>query len=445
MTKTYGADILDWHRARHAIAALGLFCVQAFAWNSHATTLFNGLAAPLFFVLLAYLALLATQSPISVSTRSLCLFGLFSVWAIVADARSGQFLPALAKDTHWFVMPIACLLIARAFPDGRSILTIARGGALLCIAAFLMKVVLEAEWYDSWSRVPIFGSPRHLGMTMGMMSVLLYGRRETNSKLDIAFRCARIIGLAIVYWTGTRSAILAWIICATMFACLDPTLRKSILLDNVAAIVLSFSQPPPYLTGKEVALPQFLGGTRLTQAEKVSLDWYSSSRLTMWSNTLLALNEAGGIWTGLGGNGYVRMQVLHGIDFFPRGHVHAHNVVIQSICDWGVPGTILLGAFAVQTLLRTAIGCLKTHDATALAGVTYIVVTSMFDATLYHLEHMIYLVIAASILFARRTGAPEVTLTVRRPALLGCLAAMALVHALAFDYSTGLYWYFPSR
>ena len=83
---------------RQALIVFGLFALLWFSWASHSRTLFNGLASPLFFALAAYLVVLATQYKLAVSPRSLLLFLLFAAWVVFTDARSGEFLPALAMD-----------------------------------------------------------------------------------------------------------------------------------------------------------------------------------------------------------------------------------------------------------------------------------------------------------------------------------------------------------
>lgn len=69
----------------------------------------------------------------------------------------------------------------------------------------------------------------------------------------------------------------------------------------------------------------------------------------------------------------------------------------------GVIGVTLLIGFFYQSTLKPIFGADKSSNATALAGITYILVTGMFDATLYHLEHLIYLVIAVAYLISKKS------------------------------------------
>lgn len=436
-----------WQTTRQALVILGLLCLQYFAWASHSLTLFNGLATPLFLALAAYLAILATQYRIKARPRSLCLYLLFAAWVVFADAQSGEFLPALAKDAHWLTLPIACLLIACVLREYASARTLFRIGASICIVYFLLRAYVDAEWYDTWRRVPVFGSPRHLGLTMGIASLFLFGSREQNQALRIVFRIVRILGLATMFWTGTRSAILSWGICMAVILYCDPKQVWEMVLDNCIAIGLSFLQPPPYHTG-ENALPQFLGGTPIRPINEVTLDSLSSARISIWWSSIRSIDEQGRLWIGVGGNGFARLQTLYGGAISYPGHVQAHNAIVQSICDAGITGTLILLGFAWSTLWQPIVACLKKKDALPVAGITYITITGMLDATLYHLEHLVYLSILIGLLYAGhgQAGQRETT-TIRIPPQVTCLILifLSVAHLMTLDYRIGLYWYFPTQ
>lgn len=170
----------NWPASRQALIILGLFALLWFSWASHSRTLFNGLASPLFFALATYLVVLATQYRIAVTPRSLALFSLFAAWAVFADARSGEFLPALAMDSHWFILPLATLLIAQVFREYPLAFQAIRVGAALCIINLISTMLVNAEWYDTWHYPPIFGHIRHLGLSIGFLTILLFSKDEIN-------------------------------------------------------------------------------------------------------------------------------------------------------------------------------------------------------------------------------------------------------------------------
>ena len=434
----------NWPASRQTLIIAGLFALLWFSWASHSRTLFNGLASPLFFALAAYLIVLATQYRIAVSPGSLALFSLFAAWAVFADARSGEFLPALAMDSHWFILPLATMLMAQVFREYPLAFQALRVGAALCIINLLSTMLVNAEWYDTWHYPPIFGHIRHLGLSIGFLTILLFSKDEINGWPAAFFRIGRILGLALVFWSGTRASILALACCMAIFTYTDRRWAKTLLIDAAAGILLSYTANPP-LAGTAVGLLRFLGGSQLDSLAKITLDSLSSSRLTIWETTLSGLNEIGRLWTGIGGNGFARLQVIHGIVIKPPGHIHSHNGIIQSICDWGLIGVTLLIGFFYQTTLRPIFGTKKSNNATALAGIAYVLVTGMLDATLYHLEHLIYLSIALAYLNSQASLTKAKVIVIPVPFVTAALCGMMLLHTQTLDYRIGLFWYFPTQ
>jgi hypothetical protein len=51
--------------------------------------------------------------------RSLFAYGAFTAWVILSDALSGEFLPALARDVHWLILPLLVVLYTRLFAEER--------------------------------------------------------------------------------------------------------------------------------------------------------------------------------------------------------------------------------------------------------------------------------------------------------------------------------------
>jgi len=430
--------------ARQALIVFGLFTLLWFCWASHSRTLFNGLASPLFFALAAYLVVLATQYKIAVAPKSLLLFSLFAAWAVFADARSGEFLPALAMDSHWLILPLATLLLAQVFREFPIAFQAVRIGAALCIINLLLTMVANAEWYDNWHYPPIFGHIQHLALSIGFLTVLLFFRNEMQGWVAVFLRVSRILGLALVFWTGSRSSLLALLCCMAVFIYCDRRWAKTMLVDGIIAIALTYIPPPPFPkpSGK---LPRILGGVQLESMSQVTVDTLTSFRLKIWQSTLAGLEAIGRLWTGVGGNGYARLQTMYGIKLFVPGHVQAHNVIVQSICEWGLIGATLFAGFFGQSTVRPIVAERKRNDPTALAGVVYLLVTGMLDATLFHLEHLIYLAIAMAWGISQRAFHEETRIVIPASLTLVLIMVLALIHVQTFDYRIGLAWYFRTQ
>jgi hypothetical protein len=136
---------------------------------------------------------------------------------------------------------------------------------------------------------------------------------------------------------------------------------------------------------------------------------------------------------------------MYGAKIAAPGHIHAHNGIVQSICDWGVIGVTLLIGFFYQSTLKPIIADRKGNDPTALAGIAYILVTGMFDATLYHLEHLIYLSIALAYLISQKALPDTKSIIIPSSFLITLIVGLMLVHTQTFDYRIGLFWYFPTQ
>lgn len=437
---------LTWPNIRQAIIILGLFGILWFSWATHARTLFNGLATPLFLALAAYLCFLASQYKIAVSRGSLLLYLLFAGWVVFVDARSGEFLPALAKDSHWLILPLACLLIAQVFREYPRAFEFVQIGAALCIINLLLTMLVMAEWFDNWHYPPIFGHIRHLGLSIGFLTILLFARTESSALVGAFFRITRILGLALVFWSGTRASIVAWLCCMVIFVILDRSWLKTLLIDTATAATLSLIPSPAFPVNQWTpgTMARTLGTlSGNTGSSDVPLfDRVTSGRMKIWQSTIAGLADVGRLWTGVGGNGFARLQVMHGVGITPPGHIHPHNVVIQAVVDWGLIGAALLTGFFYKTVVQPAIQCKKTCDPTALAGIIYLLVTGMLDATLFHLEHLNYFAIAVAYLIRKLPGEPHTKLTLPAAGPIIAIVGFALLHTQTMDYRIGLWWYF---
>lgn len=435
---------VTWPGIRQGLVIAGMFGLLWFAWASHARTLFNGLASPLFFALATVTVFLATQFRIHVTRSSLLLYVLFSAWVIYVDARSGEFVPALAKDSHWLILPIASLLFAQAFRAYPRAFEFIQIGAALCIINLLATMFVMAEWFDNWHYPPIFGHIRHLGLSIGFLSLILFTKTASSTSIAAFFRIVRILGLALVFWSGTRASILAWLCCIAVFVLLDRTWLKTLLIDSALAILISLIPPPPF------PVNQWTPGTVARTIEEVtgsasSATAASSMRLTLWQTTLSALHDGGHLWTGLGGNGFARLQTMHGVQISMRPHIHPHNAIVQIICDWGIFGLLLIVALVVNSLAKRELLARQSADPRGLAGILYLLFTAMFDATLYHLEHLVYFAITTGLLLRQGPEPGTKALSIRPLLIVAAVAVLVSLHLMAQDYRIGLYWYFRTE
>lgn len=416
---------------------LGIPALIVFAWSSFSIFVFNGLSSPLFVCIIFYLVVAACYFDLRATPVAAGLFVCFAISSSSSGAGTGEFWPSLAINTHWLVFPVAVVFfsqLARSYQETVALLKIAAAVSIVYVVA---KIFMEAENYWHWRYPPVFGHIRHLGLSIGFMVVILYCKSPGNAWTKYFFRAVRLIGLCLVFWTGSRSAFFAWAICVAIMAYGDKSLLKPLLVDSAIAAIGALLLPP--------AMPNFgfLDGFMRSSRAR-SVDELSSLRLSLWHSTLTYINNNDLLWRGAGGNGFIRIQTLFGADITPPGHIHPHNFVVQALCDWGIIGTFFFLAFAICTIHKLPVQAIVRGNPAATAAAVYIVITGMLDATLYHLEHLLYFACALALCLSSAEIAKERGLLVPRYLVIGGLLMLLIPHLLSIGYRIGMIWYFPT-
>ncbi len=334
---------------------LGIPLLTICAWSFFSLFIFNGLASQLTLILVGYLMMLVRRFSISATPSTVVLYIAFAASTSYSAHLSGEFWPALAVNTHWLLIPLAVALIAevvRKHPEAIDLFRIACAASILY---YFAKMYMESENYIFWRFVPVFGSIRHLGMSIGFFLVFLYWKTDESASASTFFRIVRVAALTLVFWSGSRASMLAWFVCALTIAFGERSLIKALAIDTVIAILAAASLPPPY---GNLGL---FSAVFERSASATSLDGLSASRITQWQSTLAHLINNDLFWWGNGGNGYVRIQTLGGAKLLPLGHVHPHNFVIQALCEWGAVGLLIFVAGGTAWVHRNRIGeCIRS-------------------------------------------------------------------------------------
>jgi O-antigen ligase len=424
-------------------SSLGIPLLTICAWSFFSLFIFNGLASQLMLVLAGYLAVLLHRFSVSAAPSSIALYIAFAASTSYSALLSGEFWPALAVNTHWLLMPLAVALIAdviRKHPEAIDLFRIACAASILY---YFAKMYAESENYFFWRFVPVFGSIRHLGMSIGFLLVFLYWKTDESASASMFFRAVRVAALTLVFWSGSRASMLAWFVCVLIIAYGDRSLIKALVIDTVVAILAAASLPPPY---GNLGL---FGAIFERSANVASLDGLSASRITLWLSTLSYLISNDLFLWGNGGNAYIRIQTLGGAELLPPGHIHPHNFVIQALCEWGAIGLAIFLAGITTWSLRNRIGNSIRSAPVAVAGVAHIAITGMLDATLYHMEHLTYLIISLAVCTSAipslQPGNNSQSIRIPAAIVVTLLIVFLIPHALAIDYRIGLPWYFRTN
>jgi hypothetical protein len=367
----------------------------------------------------------------SVRRRSLLAYVAFALWVVFSDSTSGEFLPALARDLHWLILPLLTVLYTRIFAGSGESLKVLQVAVALSLLLICYRVIHEADSVVLWaSRMPMFGNVRRMAMTVGLMTVFLYHDVRYREKWLLTL--ARIVGLSLLFWSGSRGAMLAWAVALWIFVWHTgqwARLRAWALEATVAvflAILFDVGDPQMgLLTGA-------LFRTWNRAVVGGSIDAVSSSRVTWWLKTLSTLQDSHIALFGAGGNGFVRLELWY------RQIFHPHNIVLQVLTDWGVGG-LLLFLWLVKEGMPN---CLKRTGKDGVAGLglalmAFLLITGLLDGGLYHLQYLFFASIAfALIASAAPVEEPANTVTIPRLGIAVLLLSSMFVHWVLKDYRT---------
>jgi hypothetical protein len=352
------------------------------------------LLEPALFCSMAILCLLMlTVSEVRINRLSLVAYAAFAAWVVLSDALSGEFLPALARDVHWLILPLLVVLYKPLFARSEEALKVLQVAVVVSLIVIAYRLIDGADAVFNWVRLPIFGNIRRLAMTAGLMSVFLYfdaGYRQREKWLLVL---ARVVGLSLLFWSGSRGAILGWMLALVVFIRLTGQWSRwrGWSLEVGAAIALSilFDVGNPSMG--------FLGVFLRSWSKAVAtgtVDGLSSGRISLWLKTLEMLQESGNTLFGAGGNGFVRLHLMFDQIF------HPHNIVLQIASDWGVGGLLLLLWLVRQGIpLRSDLKSAKTsRTGLGFALMVFLLVTGMLDGGLYHLQYLFFAAIAFALI-----------------------------------------------
>lgn len=397
---------------------------------------------PVLFAVAAIFCVFLLMGPgfkVNVQHRSLLVYLAFAFWVVLADAASGEFLPALARDTHWLILPLLVVLYTSLFEKYGDALKILQATAALSLMLIAYRLLDGADGVYDWARPPIFGNIRRLAMTVGVMSVLLYADAGYQRAEKILLIVGRVIGLTLLFWSGSRGAMLAWLLAFLTFVYLTkPQGRWRVWLIEIAAamaLAMLLDVGNPAMGLLNVVLRSIGVDISLKGVDKLS-----SSRLSLWMSAIDRLRQPDIALLGAGGNGFVRLGLAFGQVF------HPHNIVLQAVTDWGVIGTGLLFWVAMRGLSGAVAdwrGDSGVASAQGIALMVFLLIVGLLDGGLYHAQYLLFAAIAFALVAQhgqRMTIAGQdqaKRIEVSRITVMVLLVGAVCVHWLVRDYRAG--------
>jgi hypothetical protein len=409
-------------RRYHWLSAGLLMALFVFSWKSVGMTRFNGLDTPLFLALSLFCLWRLATVPVAIGRPQLTAYLLWAGWVVFSDFFSTQFAVAFARDSHWLLLPLFVVLCVGLLRDFSSLIPLLRLTAAASVIAIALHLLVAAPGVSNWIWEPVFGHVRHLSLAVGLLVIWLYDDQHLGKVARIVVSVARFTGLVILCWAGGRGVLLALAAGILVHIILLANTRKRVIVYALEGL-LAAGVSELISTGHS---PMGLLNSFSRSVTAESVDGLSSTRLTLWSNTVQRLGDGMALWFGWGGNGFIRMGLAKGFIF------HPHNVILQLLTDWGVIGLLLFANFlraAIRPLSGLAFS--TPNAALAISIIVYLSITGLIDGGLYHLQFLICAALAFAILFAqiKETTAKSIT-----PALLPALMVltMAIFHLRLF-------------
>lgn len=239
-----------------------------------------------------------------------------------------------------------------------------------------------SDWY-----LGVFNNPRFLGASAFVLAasslalVLLSPRGRGSAWLLSSF------GLVVTAGTGTRAGVLCWVLFTILLAALLRQ-RRVLLVGGgalaVALVITWFLHLAGALTTADIFSRASLSAEYVEQGD---LNAISSGRLAIVKASLEAFT--GAPWFGQGPDAFSRLEVWPGL-------IHAHNLAVTLLLEFGVVGCLVMAVLAVVLCLRPA-GVAETvrqvrvsdENGVLTATVVALLLYAQLDGTYYWLTPLL--------------------------------------------------------
>lgn len=366
-----------------------LLALFIFSWKSVGWTHFDGLDTPLFLALSGFCLWQLSRFPLELGKAAIAPYLIWLGWISFSDFYSLRFAAGFARDAHWLILPFFASICARLFRDDARLIPLLRLGAAGSLLAIALHLVFFPSHSANWLIEPVFGHVRHLCMAVGLLLVWVYDDAHLGPSGRALLVAGRFTGLVTLLWTGGRGAPIALALALGAFFFLYAPARKR-LPRYLIELALAFGVSELISLGN-ARHGLFSGLFRSISAE--SVDALSSSRLTIWGNALARLAEGYTLWTGSGGNGYIRLGLARQFIF------HPHNIVLQVLTDWGIVGLLVFANYLRVVLLPLRQAPFsEPGEALAVSIIVFLTAMGMIDGGLYHLQFLVAIGIAFGLL-----------------------------------------------
>lgn len=365
------------------------------------------------------------------------------VWSSLAVVQAEHVAIALVRQSEWLahgVFGLSMWVFLASYPErARHVAGLVVAGFVIYCAlllAFWLRQV-EPESYRVVHGLPSFGHMRTFGYFVLVALILCYqpalrgARAGGVAPIAVAAACATV-AWCFLFWAGGRGPLVAFLASAAVLALagVHVVRKETVAVTAASAPLGALLSMPISFPGLGIGrLLRTAGGLDGTGAD--SLDSFSSGRIDLWLDSLPG--SAREVLVGIGPDNFV-------FHVAPE-HSHLaqpHNVVLQTVLEWGMPGALLFFTLLAWGLMAARRGLRGQADegwAPRAAGLWLVVALAGFalvDGTLYHSYPLMFAAAALALALQPRVADGPATAGRRLPrgAVAACAPVVIAVMAL---------------
>ena len=284
-----------------------------------------------------------------IKSLGLKLIVAFLISALISTLLSPK--PGLASERYFsiiiwlFYLWLVAYLIRREDLNTRTLLTTMALSCAAPIVVFIVANIASANnetLMETFKRLNLYSNIRHFGyhLTAATMFSFYFLINASSSIIRRSWGAALLLlNFTTLVITGGRQGILVSIIFSGLMLLLTYRQRwKRVLSYFVVFLLLIFLSV--YLSDGEIILRSLIDRS----VRDLSLGSHTNGRISIWLASIKTFSEN---WLiGYGADAFVVLRKSMGIKVF----VHPHSIVVQSLLEWGVIGSIIYFSVLANTI-----------------------------------------------------------------------------------------------
>lgn len=320
---------------------------------------------------------------------------LWLVAVVLSTAAATDVAPAVVRTASWVAhVAFAVVVWAEVQRDAAAVQTIERGAVVGFLAALGLGLgVWVLDWSGGATRdwaghVPFLGNIR-MASIYGLVGAFFAARPLVAERFSwraaVPALLASSVGWAALWWGASRGALGGAVLAVGFLVWVSAGRRLRV--SGLLALAIVAGAALSLLVYVDVGFAGLWRFFPAASAQGAGMD-FTSGRTLLWAASIEAWRSQP--WLGLGPGSTVSLLV-------PMGQMHAHNVVVQALVEWGLLGALPFAALAGAVLWKAV---QPGRPAGAAAYLIAAAGTSMFDGLTSHPAQTAILAGAAALVLA---------------------------------------------